>query len=185
MNKFQEIKRILKNEEVVQKYLGLPEKHTSIGNWYKSPFRREKTASFLVSNKGIHDFGDSTHYDIISFTQKYFGTAPKQALQILCNDFGISLENEYETQNMVQRLKKKREEERQIKEKIARWYNSEIQRVSDEIITNQKCIKIFEKKSNFEVLAILYDEEIKLELYFDALFNLTEEEKIKMYLSII
>ena len=185
MNKFQEIKRILKNEEVVQRYLGLPEKHTSIGNWYKSPFRREKTASFLVSSKGIHDFGDSQHYDIISFVQRYFNINAIQALQMLCNDFGISLENEYETRETLQMLKKKREEERLIKERVANWYNLEMQKISDEIIINQKCINRFKNKSNFEVLAVLYNEQIKLELYFETLFNLTEDEKVGMYVSSI
>lgn len=176
---------MLRNEEVVQRYLGLPEKHNSLGNWYKSPFRREKTASFLVSAKGIHDFGDSQHYDIISFVQRYFNTNALQALQMLCNDFGISLDNDYETQETLQLLKKKREEERIIKERISSWYNSEIQRISDELIANNKCIKIFQNKSNFEVLAVLYKENVKLETYFETLFNLTEGEKAKMYLSSI
>ena len=79
MNRFREIKSILNPQEVVQKYLGLPEKKTSTGLWYKSPFRKEKTASFCVSNKGIHDFGDSTHYDVISFVQRYFNTTPLKA----------------------------------------------------------------------------------------------------------
>ena len=39
MNKYQELKNILTNKEVVQRYLGLPEKQNSTGNWYKSPFR--------------------------------------------------------------------------------------------------------------------------------------------------
>lgn len=176
---------MLRNEEVVQRYLGLPEKHNSLGNWYKSPFRREKTASFLVSNKGIHDFGDSAHYDIISFVQKYFNTTPKQALQILSNDFGINLENEYETQETLRLLKKKREEERIIRERVSNWYNMEMQRVSDELIENNKCIKILQNKSNFEVLKVLYNEQAKQEIYFEILFNLTEDEKVKMYLSSI
>ena len=108
MNRFKEIKNILNPQEVVQKYLGLPEKKTGTGLWYKSPFRKEKTASFCVSSKGIHDFGDSTHYDIISFVQKYFDTTPSRALEILCNDFGLyGLGNEYETQEIIRRLKKK------------------------------------------------------------------------------
>ena len=176
---------MLKNEDVVQRYLGLPEKHNSLGNWYKSPFRREKTASFLASAKGIHDFGDSQHYDIISFVQKYYSTNALQALQILCNDFGISLENEYETQETLRLLKKKREEERLIKERIASWYNTEMQKICDELIINRKCIKRFKNKGNFEVLAVLYNEQIKLELYFETLFNLTEDEKAEMYLSSI
>lgn len=183
MNKFQEVKSILKNEEVVQKYLGLPEKRTSSGSWYKSPFRKEKTASFLVSNKGIHDFGDSTNYDIISFVEKYFTTTPKEALQILCNDFNLKLGNEYETREMLERLKKKREEEKLIREKVNNWYNTEMQRISNELIDIRRCIVVCRKKINFDTLAILYDEKTKLELAFEELFSArTEEEKTKMYL---
>ena len=104
---------------------------------------------------------------------------------MLCNDFGISLENEYESRETLQMLKKKREEERLIKERVANWYNLEMQKISDEIIINTKCINRFKNKSNFEVLAVLYNEQIKLEMYFETLFNLTEDEKVEMYLSSI
>lgn len=183
MNRFKEIKNILNPQEVVQKYLGLQEKKTSTGLWYKSPFRKERTASFCVSNKGIHDFGDSTHYDIISFVQKYFNTTPSRALEILCNDFGLyGLGNEYETQEIIKRLKKKRYEERLIKQKIEEWYSEEFQRVCDEIIINQKCLKIFEKTANFEVLRVLYDEQVKLECYSDVMFDAVERTKERLYL---
>lgn len=183
MNRFKEIKNILNPQEVVQKYLGLQEKKTSTGLWYKSPFRKERTASFCVSNKGIHDFGDSTHYDIISFVQKYFNTTPSKALKILCNDFGLyGLGNEYETQEIIKRLKKKRYEERLIKQKIEEWYSEEFQRVCDEIIINQKCLKIFEKTANFEVLRVLYDEQVKLECYSDVMFDAVERTKERLYL---
>lgn len=183
MNRFKEIKNILNPQEVVQKYLGLPEKKTSTGLWYKSPFRKERTASFCVSNKGIHDFGDGNHYDIIDFVERYFNTTPSRALEILCIDFNIyTLGNEYETQEIVKRLKKKREEERIIRQKIEEWYSKEFQRVCDEIIINEKCIKIFEKTLNYEVLSILYDQQIKLECYFDILFDADEKTKERLYL---
>lgn len=184
MNKYKEIKKILNNEEVIQRYLGYPEKHNSTGLWYKSPFRKEKTASFCVSNnKGIHDFGDNTHYDIISFVQKYFNTTPYQALEILCNDFNINYtNNEYETKKMIKRLKQKREEDKQIKEKIDTWFNQEIQKVCDEIKINRRCLAIYKESANFEVLSILYDEQIKLGYYFELLFNATERDKEKLYL---
>lgn len=183
MNKYKEIKSILNNREVVQRYLGFPEKQNSTGNWYKSPFRKEKTASFCVSNKGIHDFGDNIHYDIISFVQKYFNTTPYQALEILCNDFNINYtNNEYETKEIIKKLKQKREEERQIKEKINRWFNQEMQKVCDEIKINRRCLDIYIKSANFKVLNILYDEQVKLEHYFELLFNATEKDKEKLYL---
>lgn len=183
MNKYQEIKRILKNIEVAERYLGRPEKYNSTGNWYKSPFRSEKTASFCVSEKGIHDFGDSSHYDIISFIAKYFNTTAYEALKILCNDFNIgSLENEYETNEIINRVKQKREEEKIIKHKIKTWYINTLQRICDEIKTNEKLLKIYENKSNFNVLKILYDEQAKLEYSFEILTQADEETKEKIYL---
>lgn len=182
MNKYQELKNILTNKEVVQRYLGLPEKQNSTGNWYKSPFRREKTASFCVSDKGIHDFGSSEHYDIISFVQRYFNTTMYQALNILCEDFGISMQNDYETEEVIQKLKQKREEERKAKELIKRWHNRELQKTCDKIQINRKCLDVCEKQSNFEVLQILYSEQIKLEYYFEILVNANEQQKINLYL---
>ncbi|MCI8272884.1 MAG: hypothetical protein HFJ55_02235 [Clostridia bacterium] len=182
MNKFQEIKNILNNQEVVQKYLGLPEKHKSTGNWYKSPFRSEKTASFCVSNKGIHDFGSSKHYDIISFVQEYFNITAKQALEILCRDFGINMQNTYETSKITQMLKQKREEEREARETVFKWHNKELQKICNEIQINRKCLNIFEKQSDFKVLHVLYDEQAKLEYYFEILVNTNEQQKIALYL---
>lgn len=182
MNKYTHIKSILKAQEVVQRYLGLPEKHNSTGDWYKSPFRNEKTASFCVSNRGIHDFGSSEHYDIISFVQKYFNTTMYQTLEILCRDFGINIQNDYETDKLIHMLKQKREEERKAKEVVANWYNKEFQKLCDEIQINKKCLDIFEKKSNFEILQILYVEQAKLEYYFEILLNIDEQQKINLYL---
>jgi len=182
MNKYAEVKSILKNQEVVQRYLGLPEKHNSTGNWYKSPFRNEKTASFCASDKGIHDFGSSEHYDIISFVQRYFNTTMHDALEILCRDFGISIKNDYVTDEVIKELKRKREEEKKAKELVDRWHNIELQRVCDEIQDNRKCLSIFEKQSNFDVLKVLYAEREKREYYFDVLVNADEQQKINLYL---
>lgn len=185
MNKYKEIKQILDNEQVVIKYLGEPIKRDRNGVWYKSPFRKERTASFYVSNKGIHDFGDSTHYDIISFIGKYYNTTPYKALQILSNDFNINItENEYQNDYTLKLLKQKREEEKKIKNKIETWFNSEIIKTCDEIIINRKIISILEKKCYYEALAILYDEQVKLEYYFGLLYNANEKEKINLYLEI-
>ena len=104
-------------------------------------------------------------------------------MEILCNDFNINgLDNEYETKKTIEILKKKREEEKIIKEKIKKWFNKEIQKVCDEIKINRRCLEILEKNANFETLKILYDEQVKLEYYFEILFNADEKQKEKLYL---
>lgn len=169
MNKFAEIKTLLKGEEVIEHYLGMPCKRTSKGLWYRSPFRKEKTASFYVSEKGIHDFGSSEHYDIISFVVRYFNTDNYNALKILCNDFGLSLLNEEESKETIKKLKAKREQERQQKEKQRKWFYVEMQKVCDELQEINRLIEIFENTSYFETLKILYDKQIKLEISFEEM----------------
>lgn len=91
-NFFKEVKELLKPTQVVSLYLGKGNKKGD-SYWYVSPFREEKTASFCVNDKkGIHDFGDSSHYDIISFTKKYFSISNYKAIQKLIVDFNLPIE---------------------------------------------------------------------------------------------
>lgn len=184
MNKFKELKQYLNNQQVVQRYLGLPEKKTSTGIWYKSPFRQERTASFCVSNRGIHDFGDSTHYDIISFVEKYFNVTPNQAVDILCNDFGLSLNNPYRSQTVVNILKQKREEENKAKEIIETWFDNKFKNVSDELKNTRRLIDVLKNTTFFDALSVLYMQEVKQEMLFEELFDISqdEEKKTKLYL---
>lgn len=167
MNKFAEIKSLLKGEEVVEHYLGLPKRKTSNGSWYISPFREEKTASFYVSKKGIHDFGSSEHYDIISFVVKYFNTDNYNALKILCHDFGLPFLEQKESKETIKKLKVKREQERKQKEREKKWFKSEMQKLCDKSREIEELIQIFEKTSYFEVLKILYDRQTKIEIRFE------------------
>ena len=179
MNRFKALKANLTNEQVVQRYLGLPEKRTSTGLWYKSPFRKERTASLCVSQKGIHDFGDSSHYDIISFIEKYFNVNPSQACDILCNDFGLSFNNPYQNRQVLDLLKRKRQEEQEIKQKVEDWYNQKMQTVCDELMVLRACINALKRTTYFSSLAILYEQETKLEVEFEILFDIAKNEEIK------
>ena len=169
MDKFAEVKSLLKGEEVVEHYLGAPYKKTNKGLWYKSPFRNEKTASFYVSEKGIHDFGSSEHYDIISFVVKYFNTDNYNALKILCNDFGLPFLEQKEDRETIKKLKAKRERERRQKENEKRKFNFEMQQLCDDLQETEKLIRIFEQSSYFDVLKILYDKQTKLEVRFEQM----------------
>lgn len=178
MNKFAEIKSILKGKEVVEHYLGLPSRKTSKGLWYKSPFRKEKTASFYVSEKGIHDFGCGEHYDIISFVVKYFNTDNYNALKILCHDFGLPLFEQKEDRETIKKLKAKRERERKQKEEEKRKFNFDMQKLCDDLQETEKLIRIFEQSSYFEVLKILYDKQAKLEIGFEQVQAKDKRRKI-------
>lgn len=178
MDKFTEIKTLLKGEEVVQHYLGMPDKKTYTGMWYKSPFRKEKTASFYVSEKGIHDFGSSEHYDIISFVAKYFNTDNYNALKILCNDFGLSLLKQKEKKETIKQLKAKREKEKERKLKIEKWFYTEMQTLCNEIQETERLIRIFKNTSYFEALKILYAKQIKLEIEFEIMQSTKDKEKL-------
>lgn len=178
MNKFAEIKTLLKGEEVIQHYLGTPDKRTYTSIWYKSPFRKEKTPSFCVSEKGIHDFGNSQHYDIISFIAKYFNTDNFNALKILCNDFGLSLLDQHEDKEKIKQLKIKREQERKRKELIDKWFNTKMQKLCDDIQENERLIKLFENSTYFETLSILYDRQVKLEIEFEIMQNTKDKQKL-------
>ena len=182
MNKFLEVKQVLENRQVVQKYLGTPSKSTFKGDWYLSPFREEKTASLYVSEKGIHDFGSSKHYDVIDFVSEYYKVKPLQALKILCEDFGIVIEEEHIDKKSLRKIRQEREKQKELRENAIRFYNEEVQKLCDEIQTNQKLIQIFKKGFKYEALEVLYKQEIFLELTFEELTNMTTEDKVRWYL---
>lgn len=90
-NMFEEVKQHLKPTQVVKFYIGEGE-YKAGAYWYVSPFRNEKTASFCANDrKGIHDFGDNTHYDIVSFTSKLFNLSNIDTIKKLINDFNLPL----------------------------------------------------------------------------------------------
>lgn len=182
MNKFLEVKQVLENRQVVQKYLGPPSKITFKGDWYLSPFREEKTASLYVSEKGIHDFGSSKHYDIIDFVSEYYKVKPLQALKMLCEDFGIVIKEEHIDKESLRKIRQEREKQKELRENAIRFYNGEVQKLCDEIQTNQKLIQIFKKSFKYEGLEVLYKQEIFLELTFEELTNMTTEDKVRWYL---
>lgn len=177
MNKFKEVKNLLSAEDVIQKYLGEPMKTTRTTMWYKSPFRNEKTPSFCVSNRGIHDFGESRHYDIISFTQRYFNVDSLRALEILCTDFNISLKEENFNREEIEKMIKQREIQRQHKENVEKWYNLELQEICNQDLELNKILKYLESSKKFDAMKEIYKQKQLLEYKF-YVFISTDKEKL-------
>lgn len=91
MNEVEEIKNRLDIVEVVSGYVPLKQ---SGSNWKGlSPFKTEKTPSFMVSSdKGIwHDFSSGQGGDIFSFVMAMEGVEFREALELLAKKAGVEL----------------------------------------------------------------------------------------------
>lgn len=177
MNKVQQLKQALTPTTVVSHYLGQPQKICGTNLIYKSPFRNERTASFWVSDaKGIHDFGTSIHYDIISFTQELFKINFKMAIDKLAVDFGIMTENSISKELEVY-LINKRAEEIELNKKINSWFYKIYGILCDTLKTNKK----IEHHLKGEALSIIYKKNSSLEILIEIFFNATENEKYELY----
>lgn len=175
MNNLEEIKRIITPIMVAHYYLGQP---TKSGNrlWYKSPFRKERTASFMATNEGFHDFGDGWHGDIIDFIGRYFNTDFINAIKILCKDFGLP-DNEPMSKDMEMHLKRQREQEQRMKQNLENWYNATLNSLCDELHLWQKIIP----HVTGEALAIAYAKEQYLDYLIDEFIDATEEDKVNLW----
>lgn len=179
MNNPNEIKQILSPIMVAEYYLGQPVKKTGDRFWYKSPFRREKTASFMVSESAFHDFGDGWHGDIIDFVERYYNTNFVNAMKILSQDFGLP-ENKKISMELQDYLKQKREEEVRIQQAIDNWFNETFFKICDELKTWQKVISHLRQE---EALMIAYNEEVRLNILWEIFFNAIgdEDKKIELW----
>lgn len=182
MTIFEEIKEILKPSDVVTRYLGYPVRRKNNMLWYYSPFRiKERTASFGVSDiKGIHDFGTSEHFDIISFVARYFNTSNIQAVNILKSDFNLQLGNDYETAETIRIVKKQKEEQRKLEYTINSWYE-EMYCILTDIYKKWRDIRFMLQNGLYDSLTIVYKNEKFYEDLVDEFLNADEEKKIILY----
>lgn len=138
----EDIKQIATPQSVARYLLGSPEKERRNELWYCSPFRRETQASFVVSDKGFHDFGTGEHYDIFSFIQKLKHCSFKESVNILASLFGVA-DREYDSNKSVEWYKKQREEKQRY-EQILDWFYLKVWDETDK-----------EQKMNNELLELL------------------------------
>lgn len=176
MNSPDEIKQIITPIMVAQRYLGTGKQK---GNklWYKSPFRNERTASFLVDNKSFHDFGDDWDGDIFSFIQRYYNTNFANAMKIIISDFGLP-EQEKIDKDFKKYIKQKAKENQQVKLKLDDWFNSTFNKITKQLKTTNIVIKYVNK----ETLKIAYDTQSNLEILWELFFNAIDNEKEKINL---
>lgn len=182
MNIFSEIKGILKPSDVVTRYLGSPVRVKNNMLWYYSPFRvKERTPSFGVNDKkGIHDFGTSEHFDIISFVARYFNTSNIQAINILKSDFNLILGNEYETRETIRLVKKQREEQKVLEYVINSWYE-EMYTILTDIYKSWRNTRFALQDKLYSSLPIVYKNEHFYETLVDEFLDADEEKKIILY----
>ena len=108
MNEVEQIKDRLDIVEVISNYVPLKQAGS---NWKGlSPFKTEKTASFMVSSeKGIwHDFSSGQGGDVFSFVMLMEGIEFREALEMLAKKAGVELKprsnyskNEHESRTSI------------------------------------------------------------------------------------
>ena len=181
MNNPEQIKQLLTPIMVAQHYLGQGKiKDNRV--WYKSPFRNERTASFMVEEETFHDFGDSWHGDVIDFVGRYYNTDFINAMKILSRDFGLP-ENEPISREVEQYIKRKREEEQQMKRNLDNWFNSTYNKLCDELHITEKAIKNTTMKNKLVGLwKYLYNRESKLNYLWEIFFDAVDDEQKKLEL---
>lgn len=170
------IKSIVSNRDCCFKYLGVPIRIDKVGNWYLSPFTSEKTASFLCSDKGIHDFSSNKHYDVISLVENLYKVPFKTAIDILAQDFNIPTDNNKKTKEELNQIKKEIEERKKMNEKINNIYNSDFEKLAKELHTNLRVIEICKRNNFFETLEILYKDNVMLEIKIENILSYREKK---------
>lgn len=177
MNNPKQIKEYLNPIIVAERYLGQPDR--TVGNrlWYKSPFRKEKTASFMVDNKSFHDFGDNWDGDVISFVERYYNTNFINAMKILNTDFALP-DTKQISKELELYLKQKREDEVRLKKNLEKWFNKTYSKLCESLQLWEKAIKVIKDE---ELLAIGYSESNYLEYLIELFFNANDKEKIELW----
>lgn len=179
MNNPKEIKELLKPTLVARYYLGNPEKTTRDKLWYKSPWRNERTASFMVDdNAGFHDFGENWHGDIMDFVGRYYNTDLINSMKILTLDFNLP-EDEKISPDLKKYLKKQKDEERKIQQAIEDWFRTTLSNLCDKLHYWQNKIP---NLKGYE-LAKAYSKEQYIDYLIDIFINAKDDEKIELYKS--
>lgn len=178
MNNPKEIKELLNPMLVARYYLGNPDKTTRDKIWYKSPWRNERTASFMVDNISFHDFGEGWDGDVINFVERYYNTDFVTAMKILTSDFNLP-EDEKISPDLKDYIKQQRDEERRIQQAIENWFRTTLSNLCDKLHYWQNKIP---NLKGYE-LAEAYSKEQYIDYLIDIFINAKDDEKIELYKS--
>lgn len=170
-----EIREQISPVDVALKYLGQPEKGKYGKLWYKSPFRSERTASFMVDEKSFHDFGDSWDGDIFAFIERYFSVDFKKAMQIIKSDFGI-VDNDWGSKELSKYLNERRKVVSDANAALENWFNTNL----NAIIGAQKEWGKIALTAQKDLLKIAYDEISRLEYLYEIFFDAVKDDNKKL-----
>lgn len=119
--------------------------------WYKSPFRNEKTPSFMVESSHMYDFGGSTNYTILDFCQELWHKDIYTTAQVLANDFNINIDAERKlSKEDIDKVKREQEELIIKREKQDKWFKDTFASLTN---LNRKVHKII-ANSDIDTLSI-------------------------------
>ena len=106
-NIWKEIKEELTAKEVVEHFLGPPQKISGSSYFWSSPFRKGDTdPSFSANDTYIKDFGGDFSGDIFEFVMEFKNVSKKESLEILKSDFNLEVKIETKTSNKRTKSKK-------------------------------------------------------------------------------
>lgn len=106
-NIWQEIKEELTAKEVVEHFLGPPQKISGSSYFWSSPFRNGDTDPSLSANDTyIKDFGGDFAGDIFEFITQYKNVSKKEALEILKAEFDLDIDIKSKKTNKKRTSKK-------------------------------------------------------------------------------
>lgn len=170
-----EIREQISPIDVALKYLGQPDKKRYGKLWYKSPFRSERTPSFMVDEKSFHDFGDSWDGDIFAFIERYYSVDFRKAVQIIKSDFGI-IDNNWGDKQLSRYLNERRKTVADANNALDDWFDSNFKG----IIVAQKEWEQISKKAQKDLLKIAYNEIGRLEYLYEIFFDAVKDENKKL-----
>ena len=178
-----DIKAIVTPQSLARYLLGSPVKERRNELWYKSPFRRETEASFVVSDRGFHDFGTDEHYDIFSFVQKLKHCSFKDSVEALASMYGVA-DREYDSKELLRWHRTQREAQLRYEQELRAIYLAIWDEVDAELREVAEDIELIKgRKEYIDAYKILLDRKVSAwgmnEYLAQDIDNMKDKEELK------